>query len=421
MALLGLTAAATAVFEAFFWFDWDEGVARGGFVVVLLGLLWLARALGARLTPTAWPRGLVAVSGLGAAVLLQWHFKEGLLSAQHARHSEMGDIHARAVPLLLAGHTPWHLGTVLDSGSFKGLVGSPEVTACRTSSRPPTEAEIDELWASPRPGLELFPERLEASDCAEARRLLALSGYKYGPVMLAAYLPLVAPFGRAGVYVTHLVFLLAIIGAMAVLLRGRGPEALIAACFVLLGQSVLRRDTLLDSDCDLIPTALMLWALVAFVRGRPITAGALTGLTLAAKVFPAAFLLPLLIVQRERWRALASFVVASALTWGPAVAVDGVGVWDNVFGFNLGRPADSTALAFFLPPWALVLLRVTVLAVAAWAFVRLVRRNEPVPFVAFVMGLFFLSTKVFHNNYLVWWLPVVGVSLASALTKPRPT
>jgi len=56
------------------------------------------------------------------------------------------------------------------------------------------------------------------------------------------------------------------------------------------------------------------------------------------------------------------------------------------------------------------------------AFQRLVLPEGPgdaVAVVAFSAGLFFLATKVFHHNYVVWWLPVVGVTLARALSAPR--
>lgn len=308
---------------------------------------------------------------------------------------------------------------MLDSGAFRGLIAAPEVTACRTRSSPPTEAQFDALWNSTQRGDGWFPERIREPGCERARDLLAVTGYKYGPAMLLPYVPLVRLMGPGGVYVTHLVFLLAIIAAMAMLLRARSPEALVMACVILLGQSVLRRDTLLDSDCDLIPTAFMLFALVAFERERFFLAGSLVALTVAAKVFPAAFLLPLLL-NRDWCRTLGGFALVTVLAWAPAFAADGVGVWDNVVRFNLDRASDSTALAFFLPPMLMTGLRVVALVASGVAFWKLVlEAKEPVVFVAVAMGLFFLVTKVFHNNYVVWWLPVVGVTLSTALASPR--
>lgn len=432
LPLLLISLGATGLFELFFHYDWDSGVVRGGLVVALLTLMLLAHR--SSQTPVhpeqsrgRWPRWLLVAASLGAGFLLYWHFKEGIISTVRQRRSEMGDIHVRAVKLLGHGVTPWRFGTVLESGALRFLIQAPEVVACRTLSVTPSEAAQAQLWESERRGSELFPERINEPGCERGRSILAVVGYRYGPAMLAAYVPLVSVLGRGGEYVTHLVFLLAILGAMAVLLRPLALEGLVMACVIVLGQSVLRRDTLLDSDCDLIPTAMMLWALVAFEKGRSLTAGALTGLTLAAKVFPAVFLLPLLLSRSvSRGRALAGCALVSLITWGPALALDGVGVWDNVFRFNIERGGDSTALAHFVPPLLMTLLRLIIVAWCALAFYRLVLRpragpGEPLLFVAVCMGLFFLFTKVFHNNYVVWWLPVVGVTLARALTAPRLT
>jgi len=414
--LLGCLGA-TGLFELFFYYDWDSGLLRGAIVAALLGLMLGARALGMRSAP--WPRWLLVLASVGVAFLLYWHFKEGLLSTVRQRRSEMGDIHVRAVKLLTHGVNPWAFGTVLESSALHYLIVAPEVVACRTSVTPSEETQ-HEVWESERRGDELFPERINEPGCEQAKKILAVVGYRYGPVMVASYVPLVLAVGRGGEYLTHLLFLLAILGAMVVLLRAWPKEALVMACVILLGQSVLRRDTLLDSDCDLIPTALMLWALVAFEKGRPFTAGALTALTLAAKVFPAAFLLPLLLsaARGGRGRQLAGFALVSLLAWGPVLALDAVGVWDNVFRFNVDRAGDSTALSFFVPAALMTALRLVIAAGCAFAFWKLVlRRFEPIAFVALCMGAFFLFTKVFHNNYLVWWLPVVGVTLARALSR----
>ncbi len=421
LPLLLVTLVATGLFELFFHFDWDSGVVRAGVVVALLGLMLFARALGRGRTRSAWPRWMLVVSSVVVALLVYWHFKEGLLSTWRQRRSEMGDIHVRTVRLLREGISPWGFGTVLESGAFRYLIRDPASLACRAGSPPPDEAQQATMWDSPSRGDELFPERITAPGCEYAHALLAVVGYRYGPAMIAAYVPLIGALGRGGEYVTHLLFLLAILGALAVLLRPLSREGLLMACVVLLGQSVLRWDTLYESDCDLIPTAMMLWALVAFEKGRFGAAGALAALTLAAKVFPAVFLLPLLI-QDRRGRAAGAFLAVSALSWGPAFAVDGVGVWDNVFRFNLERAGDSTALSFFAPPAVMLAVRLGVVASCALAFWRFVLRPgafEPMAFVAFCMGPFFVFSKVFHNNYLVWWLPVVGVVLARALTAPR--
>lgn len=420
IASLLFPLVATGLFEVFFYHDWEAGPLRALTVVGLLGWLALARNFGKRFPPTSWPTALTLVATVGIGFLIQWHIKEGVLSIHHQRHSEMGDIHARAAVLLSHHTTPWHFGTVLDSGTFNGSIRSPEVERCRQGAQAPTAAQIEAMWDSAESGQALFPSGIESADCLSAKKQLALSGYKYGPVMLALYLPLVMPWGRGGVYATHLVFLALIIFASTLMLRQTLPQGLLMALGVLLGQSVLRRNTLLDSDCDLLPTAMLLGALLAFERHRPLLAGGLAALTVAMKIFPGAFLVPLVVAGGSRSRR--GFVGVSLLAWAPAWAIDGVGVWDNVVRFNLHRPTDSTALAHFAPRWLLAFIALCAIIAATWAFFRWVvskANYAPTLFVTIVMGLFFVSTKVFHNNYLVWWLPLMAIELARALRAPR--
>ncbi len=406
-----LVGVVTGLCDAFARFDWDEGPTRAGLVVAVLALVAIARWLG---PAKPWPRWFLALAAIGVGALLFWHLKEGSYSSLRQRRSEMGDLHVRGVQLLVRGVTPWHFGTVLDLGSTRAFLGFPEVRECFGDEPVPTAAQVDETWASQESGASLFPGRIQEPACDAAKRTLGLAGYKYGPVMMAAYVPLIGLHGRGGEYLTHLAFLLLLIGGLVVASRSLRPEAVVLAGLVLLGQQVLRRVTLLDSDCDLIPTALLVWALVGFQRGNSGVVGALAGLCIAAKVFPGAFLLPLVLLSGRR--AWASFVVVSAGCWLPAFAVDGAGVWDNVIRFNLERPSDSTALVHFLSPLTTTLLRVVAVALVAAAFVGLARRRlDAVTFVALSMGAFFLVSKVFHNNYIVWWLPVLGLVLAQSL------
>ncbi len=218
--VLGLAVVLSAAgFEAFMTLDWGHGIARA---LVVLGLLAvMASAIIVRPVQRGWPRWSLALVSMGVALLLVWHVTEGALSAIRQRHSEMGDIHARAVALLWHGVTPWHFGTVLDSGSFGAFVSSSNFAACRSTAEPPTQSALDAMWSSStEPGAVFFAQGAQQQPCGH---FFAQSGYKYGPAMLAA----------------------------------------LAAFAVLLGQSLLRRDTLYESDCDLIPTALMLWSPVA--------------------------------------------------------------------------------------------------------------------------------------------------------------
>lgn len=414
---LVLVGVVTALCDAFAKYDWDEGPTRALLVTLVLAVVAIAGQLGAS---KPWPRWLVGLAAIGVGALLFWHLKEGAYSTLRQRRSEMGDIHVRGVQLLLRGVTPWRFGTVLDLGSARALLEFPDVRACFGTEPTPTAAQVDALWASHEPGVGLFPSRIDAPSCGAAKHSLGLAGYKYGPVMMAAYVPLIGLYGRGGEFLTHLVFLLLILGGLLAASSSLRPEAVVLAALVVLGQQVLRRVTLLDSDCDLIPTALLVWALVGFQRGRPLMVGTLAALCLGAKVFPGAFVLPLVLLSGRR--AWVSFVVASIVCWLPAFVLDGAGVWDNVIRFNLERPSDSTALVHFLSPSTTLLLRVGAAAAVGVALLGLARnRLDATTFVALSMGAFFLVSKVFHNNYIVWWLPVLGLALARRLVSSRAT
>lgn len=73
-----------------------------------------------------------------------------------------------------------------------------------------------------------------------------------------------------------------------------------------------------------------------------------------------------------------------------------------------------------MPGWASILLRAGALLTIVLLAVRTFKRRiEVIAFCAFSMGVFFISTKVLHNNYFVWWLPLVGVTLARAQVPMR--
>ena len=413
---------ALAVLQAFLPYDWDQGVVRAGLLLALGSLLAAAAPLGRRLARFETPRALAVGLGLAVAFAGFLHVRQTVFSIRGDVRSEMGEIHVRAVPLLLKGVNPWSWGTVLDSGTYLGLSGFEVAHRCLGWSGAEAKGRLDAFWGS----LELeqmralFPATLDTPECAEARELLAMSGYKYGPVMLAVYAPFVLAFGRPGIYLCHLAALLAIAAALWRLL-GRGWRPTVAvglALAVLFGQSVILRNTLMDSDCDLIPTALGCWGLVFALRDRPLPAGVLLGLSVWAKLFPGMLLLPLLLGRR--WlRGGLGFGLAVLVGVGPAALLDGRGLFTNVVGFNLWRGPDSTSLAYFVPErfrvW--LLAAAGVVAVSLWLGAWWQRSRQGLLVATTGTLLVFLaSAKIFHNNYLVWLIPIYGATLGLLLT-----
>jgi len=96
----------------------------------------------------------------------------------------------------------------------------------------------------------------------------------------------------------------------------------------------------------------------------------------------------------------------------------------NLFLFNLTRYGDSTALSYYLPGPA----QKAVIALCATALLVAIVQNHRLGWssagqLAYLLiahlGLF-LSAKIFHNNYLVWLLPLYGLWLSDSLLVFEP-
>jgi len=146
------------------------------------------------------------------------------------------------------------------------------------------------------------------------------------------------------------------------------------------------------------------------------------GLSAAAKLFPALLYFPLLlgVPKRAWWWTLG----AMALAFGPFLAWDASGLWHNLFLFNFTRYGDSTALSYYLPGPA----QKAVIALCATALLVAIVQNHRLGWssagqLAYLLiahlGLF-LSAKIFHNNYLVWLLPLYGLWLSDSLLVFEP-
>jgi uncharacterized membrane protein len=181
---------------------------------------------------------------------------------------------------------------------------------------------------------------------------MSMVGLKYGPVMLLSYYPLVAVFGRPGIYWTHIALLLLLTSLL--FWRQQSLEATSSVTLgalvplaILMGPSLLRFLTLQHSDSDLAPTLLALLGLVLLERGHHRAGAVSLGLSVGAKLFPALLYLPLLLAVPKKtwWWALG----AMALVFGPFLAWDATGLWHNLVLFNFVRGGDSTALSYYLP------------------------------------------------------------------------
>lgn len=195
---------------------------------------------------------------------------------------------------------------------------------------------------------------------------------------------------------------------------------------------------------DMLAVALMVLGLLAWVRERPLAAGALLGLAGAAKLFPL-FLLGPLVVLAWRARRAGGLIAARRLLLGavtswlivnvPAALLAPAG-WAEFYRFSsdrgidrgtlwhiLGRlPVDGTPLGAAIDAVVTSNERVNIASLALFALactgiaVLILRARTPprVASVAFlVVAAFLLTNKVWSPQFTLWLLPL------AVLARPR--
>jgi uncharacterized membrane protein len=193
------------------------------------------------------------------------------------------------------------------------------------------------------------------------------------------------------------------------------------------------------TNWDLLAVALASLGLWAWARRRPVLAGALLGLGVAAKLYPLVVLgaLFLLCLRAGRLRAWLRTAVAAAVAWlvvNLPIAVLALENWSRFFALNRSRPADPDTLwnmlltathqRLFDGPLAegqtpsvlnAVVAVALVLMVAGVTWLTLSAPVRPrLAQVAFLLVAgFLLLNKVWSPQYSLWLLPL------AVLARPR--
>ncbi len=408
-------AVAVGLCELLAGVGWGFAVRRAlllGGLLASCGLLALLKVEPARDDRVATVLGLLAAAGL------LFHAGLGVRTAQQSQRNDVilidqGQMTWRAIELLRRGENPWGRDALLDVEGVRRLLGAPPVAGCIGGG---AEADFEAWWwgGLTEQARADFEARLDTGDrCAPVGAARERLGLKYGPLLLASYAPF-APLGKAGLYVAHVAWMLVLGGLLVALGRrlGRGDPLLAALPLaVVLLPSHLRFNTLWYSAGDLAPVALALAGLLCLLRRRDVPAGLLIGASVAAKAMPGLLFLPLLL--RAGWRSwlAAGLVVAAAMAL--PVAWDPAGAWINLGAFAFERPVDSTALAWVLGPSLAMawkgLLAAGLLALLAWTWRRGWRDRDLLLWLLVAHAAALLGGSGFHNNYMVWLLPVVGL------------
>jgi uncharacterized membrane protein len=191
------------------------------------------------------------------------------------------------------------------------------------------------------------------------------------------------------------------------------------------------------TNFDALATALAIGGLLAWARRRPVLAGVLLGLGVAAKLYPALLLGPLLVlgIRTGRLREVARTAATTVATWLavnlPVMVLFPRG-WSEFFRLNARRGDDMDSLfnvvksltgwqgldpnlGFWQPPQRLneVVLALFVLSCAAIAYVGLTAPRRPrVAQLAFlVIAAFLLTNKVWSPQFSLWLVPLAVLAL----------
>ena len=223
---------------------------------------------------------------------------------------------------------------------------------------------------------------------------------------------------------------LAVVWATASLAGRRIWDAtLVAASPVLIFQ--------IFTNFDALATAFAVGSMLAWARRKPVLAGALLGLGIAAKLYPVLLLLPLLALglRTGRLRSVGQTAGTAALTWFlvnlPVLVLFPRG-WSEFFRLNARRGDDMDSLynvvksftgwsgfdgnlGFWEPPVVLntVVAVLFLIACAAITYIALTAPRRPrVAQLAFVVvAAFLLTNKVWSPQFSLWLVPLAVLAL----------
>ncbi|WP_415645940.1 glycosyltransferase family 87 protein [Stackebrandtia soli] len=253
-----------------------------------------------------------------------------------------------------------------------------------------------------------------------------LTGVLMGALGLPSYYLLGAAGGTLYWHLTAIVMFMFGLGGVAAMYRLRPTRPWDAMMLAVAPTMVFTALV----NWDLMPAALTLFFLLAWSRGKPVAAGLLFGVAIAAKFYPLLIAGPLLVLA-FRHRRLGPAMLTTAIAAGTWLAInlpfilfarDG---WLRFFELNSERPIDWGTLWYVLRhfttddagspiPWGeaglvnLAYLLLFVVACAAIAGLGLFANTPPrlAQLVFLVVAAFLLSGKVWSQQYVLWLIPL---------------
>ena len=205
--------------------------------------------------------------------------------------------------------------------------------------------------------------------------------------------------------------------------------ALVAASPILIFQ--------IFTNFDALATAFTAGAMLAWARKRPVLAGVLIGLGVAAKLYPALLLIPLVLlgVRTYRLREVGKTAAAAVLMWLlvnlPVMVLFPRG-WSEFFRLNARRGDDmdslfnvvksftgwqgfDTELGFWEPPVVLNAVVTVLFAICCVAIGYIVltapQRPRVAQLVFLVVATFLVVNKVWSPQFSLWLVPLAVLAL----------
>jgi hypothetical protein len=430
--VLGTMWGVLAIFDLFRKYDLDKGVERSYLALGLWALCVSALAVAPRLRLGLSSRGGLAwlLAGLAVVALIDdgvASFRAVITTATADEIAmDQGQNSYRAVEFLRLGANPYSRNAMLDPVSYCALEQQLRGYRHNCLDRPLSPYAVSLMtryWVKPDPSAasEFMPVVGDLEECRDLAFAASSLGYKYGPVQLALYYPFVVVFGKSGIFVSHQFLLISasLVLFMLAFRRGKGSVLAAAAALVMfLVPSHLKHNIFYLSSSDLGPTLLAMLAMLCFEHRRDAWGALFVGASIATKLLPGVIFLPLLLgIRKHHWPLV---LIPIVLSYGPFLVWDATGFINNIVLFNFARPTDSTALAHFVGKTQLLWVETGALVTIAMALFFCFRKGWSLR-----SRLIYLWTghiavlicgTIFHNNYLVWLLPLFGLTAAELLS-----
>jgi hypothetical protein len=429
---LGLLAVAPCLFLVIRYFSWGAGPWRLLCYALLFGFVWLVTRRAWFSAPSETPRrrALLTLAAAGLVIAHMLGLARGVADGGECL-TDMGRPSLCAGEWLARGLNPWAdcVPKAQAHARRDGSTWSMCLAGGTCIDRKVGGTYRD--WTHHGPGFDF------------------MDGYKYGPLLVLVYAPFAHFLRERGLFIVNSLFWLAQLLLLIGLARAAYPEQRAAPARAVLGWllplalpvgllptfklaalggsftiSPPEFNTFileLTRRCanDMIPVVLALFATLLVARGRPIAAGGMLGLSLAAKQLPGlllCLLLPRMAAVDWRRLLLAAVLVTGLCYWPPLLWAPRE-LFANLVLFGFLRPTNSSSIRAYLPAGLESLVAAAQIGLTLWvalSFGRGQKRDLPALLrsAALISIVFVALNKVVHGNYLLWLQPFVALALA---------